>query len=153
MFLMNPAMRPLVTAGSGRPSKFDELDDYQNNWWSSADLVKKAPDSSVQEDTAQPALVDVSNFYTQKERQAAAAQLQALIKIGMGEDFILSACIAMVHKNPSDPRLPEALYHAIRSPKFADHSAATSKLSHKAYDLMHAQYPKNSWTAKTKYWY
>jgi hypothetical protein len=153
MFLLNPAMRPLVTAGVGRPSKFNEIDDYQNNWWSPADLEKKTSDGGVQDDASQPEPVDVNDFYTKADQQTAAAQVKSLVKIGTGADFILSACIAMVRKSPGDPRLPETLYHAIRAPKFCDHTAATTKLSHTAYDLMHAQYPKNPWTAKTKYWY
>lgn len=153
MFLVNPAMRPLITAGVGRPSKFNEVDDYQNNWWAATDLQKKAPDSSVQDDTTQPEPVDVHDFFDKTQQQTTAAQLKSLVKLGNGADFILTACIAMVKANPGDPRLPEALYHAIRAPKFCDHTAATSKLSHTAYDLMHAHYPKNPWTAKTKYWY
>jgi hypothetical protein len=153
MILLNPAMRPLITAGVGRPSKFNEVDDYQNNWWSFTDLEKKAPDPAVQDDASQPDQVNVNNFLTKTEQQTAAAQVKTLVKVGTGGDFILSACIAMMRKTPGDPRLPEALYHAIRAPKFSDHTAATTKLSHTAYDLMHAQYPKDPWTAKTKYWY
>jgi len=149
MFLKNPAMRPYITAGAGRQTKFSEIDDYQNNWW----CGDKAGDFGESADDTENAAINIKNFLTPAQKSTAVVQLKTLRDMGPAGNFLLSASIAWAHKNPGDARLPEALYHAIRVPKFSCYTPTTQKLSHTAYDLMHSQYPKNPWTAKTKYWY
>ena len=52
-----------------------------------------------------------------------------------------------------DPRLPEALYLAVRSTRIGCTNAETSKVSKAAFDFLHEHYPQSEWTAKTKFHY
>jgi hypothetical protein len=54
---------------------------------------------------------------------------------------------------PDDPRVPEALYLAVRATRYGCTNDSTGKFSKQAYDLLHKNYPKSTWAEKTKYWY
>jgi len=52
-----------------------------------------------------------------------------------------------------DPRVPEALHLAVRSTRYGCTDDNTTKFSKQAFQLLHKNYPKSEWAAKTKYWF
>ncbi|MFN8552103.1 MAG: hypothetical protein U0103_11480 [Candidatus Obscuribacterales bacterium] len=95
-----------------------------------------------------------ADFLTPAQLAQAAAEDKKLKAAGSGSTYLLTELLTYAKKpGAKDKRLPEALYHAIRSPKFACTDKNTSALSKTAFQLMHKQYPHDPWTAKTQYWY
>ena len=52
-----------------------------------------------------------------------------------------------------DPRVPEALHLCVRATRLGMTGPDTSAFSRRAFQLLHARYPKSEWAEKTKYWY
>ncbi len=50
---------------------------------------------------------------------------------------------------PDDPRLPEALYRAVRATRLV----GGGEWSRKAYTLLHTQFPNSPWAKRTRFWY
>jgi hypothetical protein len=149
IFVMNPAMRPYVTAGTARQAEFNKIEDFQDNWWCAT-----GPATSDNGDTPQKAVKVKADFLTPAQLAQATAEDKRLVATGSGPTYILTELLAYAKKpGAKDKRLPEALYHAIRSPKFACGDKTTSALSKAAFQLLHKQYPHDPWTAKTQYWY
>lgn len=149
ILLIDPAMRPYVTPGTARQAAFNKIDDFQDNWWCST-----GPSTSDDGDTPQKPVKVKADFLTPAQLAQAAAEDKKLKAAGSGSTYLLTELLAYAKKpGAKDKRLPEALYHAIRSPKFACTDKNTSALSKTAFQLMHKQYPHDPWTAKTQYWY
>ncbi|HEY9682228.1 MAG TPA: hypothetical protein V6C86_11665 [Oculatellaceae cyanobacterium] len=149
IFVTNPAMRPYVTPGTARQQEFNKIEDFQDNWWCAT-----GPSTSDNGDTPQKPVKTRVDFLTAAQVAQATAEDKRLLAAGSGPTYILSQLLAYAKKpGAKDKRLPEALYHAIRSPKFACGDKTTSALSKAAFQLMHKQYPHDPWTAKTQYWY
>jgi TolA-binding protein len=55
--------------------------------------------------------------------------------------------------HPDDPRVPEALHLAVRSTRLGCTDDQNTKHSKAAFQLLHRNYPRSDWAAKTKYWY
>lgn len=151
MILMNPGLQPDVSFGTGRPESLYEMDDFQNNWWCPA-ATKSEPDANAVR-SGGPKTIKISDFVAAAEKQTAARENQTVKSYGVGVNYLLKTVLAWASKNPQDARLPETLYHAIRSPKFSCTDKSTRSLSKNAFDFMHAHYPKNQWTVKSKYYY
>lgn len=150
ILVMDPAMRPYITPGSLRQAEFNKIEDFQDNWWCPSGAPNKDQDSGAPKKEAKPKPA----FLNAAQLAQAAAEDKRLIAIGSGPTYILTELIAYTKKaGVKDKRLPEALYHAIRSPKFACHDKATSALSKTAFQILHKEFPHNPWTDKTQYWY
>ncbi|CAN5654686.1 hypothetical protein BH10CYA1_BH10CYA1_15330 [soil metagenome] len=150
ILLMDPAMRPYITPGTLRQAEFNKIEDYQDNWWCATGAPNKDKDSDPAKKMAKfkPAFLNAAQL------AQAAAEDQRLIAVGSGSTYLLTELIAYTKKaGAKDKRLPEALYHAIRSPKFACTDKTTSVLSKTAFQILHKEFPHNPWTDKTQYWY
>jgi len=66
---------------------------------------------------------------------------------------LLRETVAWTRKHPQDPRVPEALHDAVLAAYYRGTDPATGKYSKQAFDLLHQQYPKSPWAARTPYWY
>ncbi len=55
--------------------------------------------------------------------------------------------------HPKDADVPELLYRVCRLPKWCGLTTTGSTYSHKAYNILHSQYPRNQWTQKAVCWY
>ncbi len=56
-------------------------------------------------------------------------------------------------ETPDDPRVPAALYRAVRATRYARSSDAVEECSRRAFTILHRRYPASKWTKKTRYWY
>jgi hypothetical protein len=149
ILVMDPAMRPYVTAGTGRQAEFNKIEDFQDNWW-----CPNGAQSNDDSDAVKKPVKVKADFLTAAQLTQAAAEDKRLVAIGSGPTYLLTQLIDYAKKpGIKDKRLTEALYHAIRSPKFACTDKTTSALSKSAFQIMHKQFPHDPWTVKTTYWY
>lgn len=150
ILVMDPAMRPYITPGSARQAEFNKIEDFQDNWWCASGAASKDQDSAAPKKGAKTK----PTFLNAAQLAQAAAEDKRLMALGSGPTYILTELIAYTKKpGAKDKRLPEALYHAIRSPKFACTDKTTSALSKTAFQILHKEFPHNPWTDKTQYWY
>lgn len=162
--LRNPGLRPNVTNGVLRSDAIDAINQYRDNWWCPAvdpsDLSGQEGGNAwipaipiplrqvdSQKDFGPPA------FLGDAEKKSATAQWQRIASTGAAPDYLTDAALDWVKSNPTDERVPEALYLAVRSTRFGCTTPATAKLSKQAYDVLHSKYPKSPWAVKMKYWY
>jgi hypothetical protein len=91
-----------------------------------------------------------------KAQQEAAAKEQAAVEaLGPSVDLHCKAILAFEMAHPDDPRIPEALHQAVQLTRTgaACGSEETTKLSKRAFQLLHKRFPKDPWTKKTPYHY
>jgi hypothetical protein len=67
--------------------------------------------------------------------------------------YLARQTVDWAHQHPDDRRVPEALHRAVLATRWRCGDPETGKYSKQAFDLLHRQYPKSDWTARTKYWY
>ena len=147
--LQNPAMRPYITAGFQRVTAFDKVDDYQDNWWCQGAISVSYGDDGkvkVHKSTKLP-------FLTDADSAAARSEYEKLCALGPGPEYLLGQVVGWAAKHPHDLRLPDALYRAIRAPKFGFGSKLASTLSKQAFTILHRDFPNDPYTKKSQYWY
>jgi hypothetical protein len=66
---------------------------------------------------------------------------------------LLRETVAWALKHPEDSRVPETLHDAVLAARNRGIDPDTGTYSKRAFDLLHRQYPKSPWTARTPYWY
>jgi hypothetical protein len=92
------------------------------------------------------------DFLTAEQRAAASAEVKQILATKPWDaGFLLSATLEWAKAKPDDPHVPEALHRAVMAARYR--CGSDPKLSRQAFSLLHRQYPKSPWTAKTKYWY
>jgi hypothetical protein len=93
-------------------------------------------------------------FLTSDQRLAAETEWKQIHAAEpWGATYLARQTVDWARKHPDDPRLPEALHRAVQASRYRCTDANTGKYSKQAFDLLHRQYPKSKWTARTKYWY
>jgi hypothetical protein len=156
-----PGMRPFVNAGVARTTRIDKIDNYRDNWWcpdvgAEVDQVNFEKDwrpwrpgltASVPKDAP-----SAPPFLTVAQQKDGEAQWQQLAASGPGSRYLTRETLAWAKAKPLDPRVPEALHLAVRSTHYGC-SGAVSKLSHKAFTLLHEKYPNSKWAKATPFWY
>jgi hypothetical protein len=155
-----PGMRPLVSGGPLRDTKFEEIDNYRDNWWcelgGKANYVQPAIFTwGSRWDTAgdQPKLVPPPSFLSPAERGSAESQWKELSAIGAAPNYFSSVVVQWAKTHPQDARVPEALYLVVRATRYGCTNDNTGSASKQAFDLLHTRYPESQWTNKTPYWF
>jgi hypothetical protein len=144
-----PGKRPYVDPGYGRYTKeLAKIDPYRDNWWCAASATNLPYNSELRkpDDTGAP-------FLAKAERDQAAAEWKKLESIATGPNWLTAQTLAFAQAHPQDPRVPEALYLAVRSTRYGCTDKDTGDLSHRAFDLLHRHYPNSDWAKKTPYWF
>lgn len=160
-----PGLRPYVNAGSARQTAMGKIDSYRDNWWcvdlgSDVDSInygesdhgwgRESRNTSFKElpDTpAHPA------FLTAAQVASAGSEWKELAKSGTGPNYLTREVLRWARSSPKDPRIPEALSLAVRSTRYGCDNKETAPLSHRAFTLLHSQYPNSEWAKKTPYWF
>ncbi len=149
ILINDPAMRPYITPGSLRQALFNQIEDFHDNWWCASETPSREQDLP-----ANKRAKTKPTFLSAAQVAEASAEQKRLLSAGPGPTYLLTELISYAKKpGTKDKRLPEALYHAIRSPKFGCVDKSTEGLSKTAFAIIHKQYPNDSWTKKTQYWY
>lgn len=150
MILKNPGMRPYIEADYGRATPINEIDDYQNNWWNSADL--KVPE---QEEPGEH-FGDAKYYLTclnPKEKADGLVENKRLLELGPSSAALSKYVLAYWKTNPKDNRIPEALHLCVKASKFGEKNATSTKYSKECFQVLHRNFPKNTWTNQTEYYY
>jgi hypothetical protein len=160
-----PGLRPYVDAGVSRQTPLPRIDDYRDNWWCAFDrgheltkpnLFKIYDVEYPDEEQGAPrpkqeVRLYAPSFLDATQRAALDAEWKRLAAIGTGSEYLSLKAIERAEGRRGDPRVPEALHLAVRATRYGCPGEQTSALSKRAFDLLHARYPKSPWTAKTKY--
>jgi hypothetical protein len=147
--LQKPGMEPYIDAGYGRNTKdVQEIDPYRDNWWCSA----SATNAFYRQLPPKPG-VPGAPFLSAADRQLVAAQAEKLRSVATGPDWLAAQTLAFADRHPQDPRVPKALYLAVRTTRYGCTDAQTGDFSKRAFDLLHRRYPHSPWAAKTPYWF
>jgi hypothetical protein len=162
IILRYPGMRPYVTAGVARATGLRQIDDYRDNWWCAPAIILGLSsvtsstmfELSWKEPSTKATLPDnFPPFMSENQKNNARKEISALLKLESAPNYLGKQVIAWAKKNPSDPRVPEALYWVVRSTRYGCGDERTSNISKQAFELLHKTYPKSEWTKKTPYWF
>ena len=144
-----PGMRPYIDSGYGRHTKDRvKIDPYRDNWWCSSSAINVSYNSILRkpDDTGAP-------FLSAADRNQAAAEWKKLQSVATGPNWLGAQTLAFAQAHPQDPRVPEALYLAVRATRYGCTDKETGDFSHRAFDLLHRRYPNTEWARKTPYWF
>jgi hypothetical protein len=155
MWLKTPGMEPVVDQGLGRQEPLTTQDTYRDNWWCSAAFPSAATQtededslpSFTADDKYEPA------FLSATERAAATREYSIITGFGAAPNYLSRQVIQWANRNPSDPRVPEALHLAVNSTRYGCTDKDTGRWSKAAFDLLHRRYGNTTWARKTKYWF
>jgi outer membrane protein assembly factor BamD (BamD/ComL family) len=83
-----------------------------------------------------------------------------LAKLPGAPDLIGQRVLEWAKGHPADPDVPEALYLTVRATRYGNaktvqnpDNTSYSPTSKAAFQLLHRNYPKSEWAAKTPYYY
>jgi len=174
LILKNPGLKPYIMRGEGRTEfmageePLKKIDDLRDNWWCASmgadpasinyydyersEYDEKQPEPSAKfrdSDTAFP----YPDFLSESQRIAAGQQWDQLTKLGTAPNWLAQQTVEWAKAHPADPRIPEALYLAVRATRYGCTNKLTTKYSKSAFDLLHEKYPQSEWAKKTKYYF
>jgi hypothetical protein len=172
-----PGLRPYVDGPIPRLTPFQEIDGLRENWWCGdmgGDVVEINFEKCWREDgkgplafqavpaagttpahwepvPTGPSLTSAGfpAFLSAAEKQRAATEWRELYALGTASRYLPRVVIDWGKKHPNDPRVPEALYLAIRAMRYG----SSNELSHEAFLLLQQNYPKSEWARKTPFWF
>jgi hypothetical protein len=99
-----------------------------------------------------PAPVD-AGFLTAAQRSQRDAEQRTLDGLTAGATYVARLAVTAAEGLPDDPRVPELLHLAVTATHFGCRDAGTLAASRAAFRLLHRQFPHNSWTQQTRYFY
>lgn len=155
--LRNPGLRPMLEPGITRFSSYSVMDHFRDNWWCADWQVQQSGQKPNQ-----PKSPDPVTFLPRQEQVAAEQQYQHLLQLPAAPIFLGQRAIDYAKAHPSDPDAAEALALTVRATHYAclswgnnekDAAAANTAMSKAAFRLLHSEFPKSTWAAKTRYYY
>jgi hypothetical protein len=155
-WLKSPGIEPVVDVGIGRESSLEQQDTYRDNWWCASSFTpgEDQADGEESEKTSfTSSVLPAPVFLTAAQKAAASKEWAALQALGTIPNYLCKQAIQWATKNPTDPRVPEALHLAVNATRYGCTDKETGRWSKAAFDLLHRKYPTTSWAKKTKYWF
>jgi len=149
LMLRDPGFDLMVRQGWPRETPIGKIDDFRDNWWDWGRAV------GGRFDEAKPdAAVHAPAKFLPPAEQAQAAKEAANLKAAaeFAPDYLGQQALAWARQHPDDPRVPEALHLVVRATRFGN-TGSNNIVSKAAFQLLHAKYPKSTWTAQTPFWY
>jgi len=155
LWLKTPGMEPIVDEGIGREIPLNERDTYRDNWWCSAAYSNTSnPDETKSESKPFTARALKSpRFLTPQLLATGMKEFETISAIGSAPNYLCQQVINWANKNPSDPRVAEALHLAVTTTRHGCTDANSGRWSKAAFDLLHRKYGNTSWAKKTPYWF
>lgn len=145
-----PGLEPVLSVSFLRDGSLRKLSEFRNNWWSTS-LLPKVQSSDPLEEL--PSDETAPRFLNRAERTAGEREYAALGKVESASNWLPRAVIEWAESHRDDPRVPEALHLAVNATHYAGDTTGAGPYSKKAFQLLHRNYPRSPWTAKTKYYY
>lgn len=169
LLLKFPGMRPFFTPGVLRKGASDQIDDFRDNWWCSLNpslsnqwgYFATFPNYyTMKTNMAEPLMsfyrhahLNAANFLKEKDKALGQRQWKTLASMPTAPNYLSGIAIGWARSHRDDPRVPEALYLAVRSTRLGCVDDDTSRLSRQAFELLHRRYPQSEWAKKTPYWF
>jgi len=165
VILKFPGLQPYAGVGFSRRTPIDKIDSYRDNWWTSfkpeeeKDVVDREYYGMGYEITGTLKVIYPENspwfpdFLTDAQKASSRGEWKKLYQIETAPNYLCTQVINWAKKNPSDPRVSEALHLAVKSTRYGATDKNTSSFSKQAFQLLHKQYPNSEWAIKTKYWF
>jgi hypothetical protein len=154
LLLQLPAARPYPEAGLGYTYKRDMIGRLGPRWWAKDENLFEVRDNNglpvVCSDCGLPMPLVAPPFVSEKDKAAAKADNERLQKLSGAPTYLGAIVMAWAQAHPDDARVPEALYLVVRATQYGDQDSDTSKA---AWLILHRQYRKSPWTAKTPKWF
>lgn len=155
-WLKFPGIEPVVDEGVGRDSALNEQDIYRDNWWCAASFTPPAEPAAEEDDeitSFSKSSINSPLFLTDTQQADGSKEWANLKGLGAMPNYLSKQVIQWATKNPTDPRVPEALHRAVNSTRYGCTDQDTGRWSKAAFDLLHRKYPNTTWAKKTKYWF
>lgn len=96
-------------------------------------------------------------FLSADERTQSDKETAQLRKLPCRTSYLIPQVIEWAKKNKADPEGPKALHFLVAATRYECGAGAakdgTPNYSKMAFEFLHKQYPKNEWTAQTRYYY
>jgi hypothetical protein len=147
IMLNNPAMRPVVDSGLERQAAFSEIDDYRDNWW----CITEQPDNPGNSGAAE---LLVPGFISTAELAEAKAENADIFRLAAsGSNYLAAEASAWATQKPSEKRLANALYLAVKATRYGCQNCETAKISKAAFDILKTRFGNTPWKKKTPYWF
>jgi hypothetical protein len=170
LVLKTYGISPYVQSGIERHGEtLDQFDYYNANYWRALQPVVpiKKVDAELQDyypSVQQPGTSLIAQFMQSYYRSGLSRLLSSAQRAAAKEDartiykqrlsaFLGEPVFAWIRAHPSQPDAPELLYKIVRLPKWTFLDETGSKYSHRAYNILHNQYPRSPWTQKAVCWY
>jgi len=155
-WLKFPGIEPIVDTGMSRSSAMNQQDTYRDNWWCGA-AYTPSPEAVAEENNEiasfSTSVINSPVFLTDAQRAAGGREWKTLTSLGAIPNYLCKQVIQWGTKNPTDPRVPEALHLAVTATRYGCTDKDTGRWSKAAFDLLHRKYPSSTWAKKTKYWF
>lgn len=145
LLLRQPGLGPFVRPGLGRTTAAGELDEFRDNWWCDA------ANAGIARPEWYPDVAPA--FLAPAERKKTDDEWARLAKLASAPTHLAAEAVAWGRAHPKDDRVPEAMHLAVRATRYGCTDARSSAQSKAAFQLLHRQYPKSEWAAKTKYFF
>ena len=147
IMLNNPAMRPVVDYGLERETGFSDIDDYRDNWWCNFKPADTLENGEV------PQLV-APDFLSPAELAEASAENATIAKhASSGSNYLAAEASKWATQIPTEKRLPNALYLAVKATRYGCQNCETVKVSKAAFDILKTRFGNTPWKKKTPYWF
>lgn len=154
LLLKLPAARPYPDAGLGYTYNRDMIGRFGPRWWAKDESLFEVTDDNglpvVCSDCGLPMPLVAPPFITDADKAAAKADNEHLRKLPGAPTYLGSIVMAWSKAHPDDSQVPEALYLVVRATQYGDQD---SDLSKAAWLILHRQYRRSPWTAKTPIWF
>lgn len=147
IMLNNPAMRPVVDYGLERETGFSDMDDYRDNWWCNF----KQADTSGNGDT--PQLIAPVFLSPAALAEATAENATIAKQATSGSNYLATKAAEWATQIPTEKRLPNALYLAVKATRYGCQNCETEKVSKAAFDILKTRFGNTPWKKKTPYWF
>jgi hypothetical protein len=139
-----PVMAPFVRPGLSRLLNPSTIDDYGDNWWSQPRLTPAKND-----DVESGLLLRPAPFLDAESKRQVDGEYRRLRAVGSAGAFLARTTVESATSRLDDPRVPEALYRAVRATRLV----GGGEWSRKAFTLLHQRFPNSPWAKRTPFWY
>ena len=151
MMLKNPSLSPLIADGLAESQLVDYGPDhyYELAWWCPPSLTEyNAKFEQVPKQVPKP------QFLTAAQVAEAKKEHTRLIEIGDAKSYLGKRVLEWARAEPDDPRIPEALFIAVRANVAYKYGCEgwthDKKTLEEAEKMLRGRYPNNAWTMKLK---
>jgi len=149
-----PGLQPSLRAGEDRSVAPQRLDDFRDNWWTGNRLDwPEGPTRYDSEGKVLPTEKSEVAWLTDEERRLAETEYERLRASGSATAFVTLAVLEWARTHPNDPRSPEALARVVRLSRLSHEDEGKARWTRRAFQLLHANWPKSEWARRTPYWY